>query len=83
MGGVGAGVGTRAGNGKKDSPHQAIEWGGAGKRAGGRVFRGRVRPVTNSIPSTLPLLGYIGLHSTASILRLHFLLTSLPASVPW
>ena len=37
---------------KTASPPQAVEWGGAGKRAGGRRFRGPVRPVTNSNPIT-------------------------------
>jgi len=37
----------------KDTPHQAIEWGGAGKRGGDKgrgpaIFRGPVCPVTNS-----------------------------------
>jgi len=48
MGGAGACGGTGAGNAEKDTPPQAVEWGGAGKRAGGRVFRGPVRPITNS-----------------------------------
>jgi len=33
-------VGTGAGNAEKDSPPQAVEWGGAGKRAGGQRFLG-------------------------------------------
>jgi len=48
MGGAGAWAGTGAGNAEKDNPPQAVEWGGAGKRAGARVLRGPVRPVTNS-----------------------------------
>ena len=42
-------MGTWAGNAEKDTPPQAVEWGGAGKRAGGPRFRGPICPVTNSI----------------------------------
>jgi len=35
MGGAGAWVGTGVGNAEKHTPPQAIERGGAGKRAGG------------------------------------------------
>ena len=48
MGGAGARAGTGAGNAEKDTPPQAVEWGGAGKRAGGPSFRGPVRPLTNT-----------------------------------
>jgi len=40
--------GAGAGNAEKDTLPQAVKWGGAGKRAGARVFRGPVRPVTIS-----------------------------------
>jgi len=50
MGGAGARAGTGAGNAEKDTPPQAIEWGGAGKRAGGPRFSGpRPPPVTKFI----------------------------------
>jgi len=48
MGGAGAGAGTRAGDAEKDSPPQPIEWGGAGKRAGGPHFS-RPRPPCNEL----------------------------------
>jgi len=41
-------VGTGAGNAEKDTPPQAVEWGGAGKRAGGRRFSGP-RPPRNEL----------------------------------
>ena len=52
MRGAGARVGTGAGNAEKGSPPQAVEWGGAGKRAGGPRFSGPVCPVTNSNPAS-------------------------------
>jgi len=48
MGGAGAAAGTGAGNAKKDTPPQAIDWGGAGKRAGGTRFSGP-RPPRNEL----------------------------------
>jgi len=36
--------GDRAGNAEKDTPPQAVEWGGAGKRAGGPRFSGPLPP---------------------------------------
>ena len=36
-------------NAEKHSPPQAVELSGAGKRGGGRIFRGPIRPVTNSM----------------------------------
>jgi len=44
MGGAGAWAGTGAGNAEKDIPPQAVEWGGAGKRAGGPHFLGPSPP---------------------------------------
>ena len=38
MGGAGASAGTGAGNAEKDTLPQAVEWGGAGKRAAGPRF---------------------------------------------
>ena len=40
--------GTGAGNAEKDTPPQAIEWGGAGKRVGGLRFSGP-RPPRNKL----------------------------------
>ena len=48
MGGAGAGVGTGAGNAEKDTPPQAVELGGAGKRARGPRFSGP-RPPRNEL----------------------------------
>ena len=48
MGGAVAWAGTGAGNAEKKSPPEAVEWGGAGKGPRAGVFRGPVRPVTNS-----------------------------------
>jgi len=48
MRGAGARVGTGAGNAEKGSPPQAVEWGGAGKRAGGPRFSGP-RPPRNEL----------------------------------
>jgi len=45
MGGAGARAGTVAVKAEKDTPPQAVE---RGKGPGARVFRGPVRPVTNS-----------------------------------
>jgi len=44
MGGAGARAGTGAGNAEKDTPPQAVEWGGAGKRARGPRFSGPCPP---------------------------------------
>ena len=41
-------MGTGAGNAEKDTPPQAAEWGGAGKRAGGPRFSGP-RPPRNEL----------------------------------
>jgi len=40
MSGAGARAGTEGGNAEKATAPQAIEWGGAGKRAGGLIFSG-------------------------------------------
>jgi len=48
MGGAGACAGTGAGNAEKGTPPQAVEWGGAGKRAGGPRFSGP-RPPRNEL----------------------------------
>ena len=48
MGGAGAWAGTGAGNAEKYPPPQAIEWGGAGKKAGGPRFLGS-RPPHNEL----------------------------------
>ena len=41
-------MGTGAGNAEKDTPPQAVEWGGAGKTAGGPCFSGP-RPPCNEV----------------------------------
>ena len=48
MGGARAWAGTWAGNAEKDTPPQAVEWGGAGKMAGGPRFAGP-RPPSNKL----------------------------------
>jgi len=48
MGGARAWAGTGAGNAEKDTPPQAVEWGGAGKMAGGARFAGP-RPPRNEL----------------------------------
>jgi len=48
MSGAGACAGTGAGNAEKDTPPQAVEWGGAGKTAGGPRFSGP-RPPRNEV----------------------------------
>ena len=44
MAGVGASGRTGAGNAEKVSAPQAVEWGGAGTRAGGPRFSGPLPP---------------------------------------
>jgi len=53
-----------AGNAAKDTPPQAFERGGAGKRVGGPCFLGPIRPVTNSsqAPCSNPLLTLLTEH---------------------
>jgi len=53
MGGAGACAGTGAGNAEKDTPPRPLSGAGRGKGPGARVFRGPVRPVTNSISDAL------------------------------